>query len=330
MQVMLSALCSGAILLAQPVLKAQSALPLTRTFPLPGLTGKFDHFAVDLSGNRLFLAAAGDGAIGVLDLETGKLTQTITGLGKPHGLAWIAETATLYASDGKQADLKIYGGSPFKQSSALKLSDDADDMVFDARSKYLYVGHGDGSVAVVDTVKQELVANLEVNSHPEALEIDPIQDRIFVNVADSAEIAIVDGHTHAIVDHWKLTRAKDNVPLAYDAGHQVLFVGCRTPSRLLVLDGNSGKEMADLPADGDADDLFYDDALHRVYLIAGTGAIDVYEIDSPSKVRSLGVTHTAARAKTGLFVPSQHALYVGVPGSAGKPSEIRMYSTAAP
>jgi hypothetical protein len=338
---MLSALVSGALLLAQPLSVAQTnlTLPLEKTFSLPGISGKFDHFAADLPGNRLFLAAAGDRAIGVLDLQSGKLTQTITGLGKPHGLAWVAETpagtATLYASDGKQADLKFYGGWPLKQSSALQLSDDADDMVFDTNSKLLYVGHGGSDaanpaeVAVVDTASHKLVASLAVKTHPEALEIDPVRDRIFVNVADAAEIAIIDGHTHAIVDHWQLTRAKDNVPLAYDAGQQVLFVGCRTPARLLVLDGNSGKEIADLPADAGADDLFYDDTMHRVYLIAGSGAVDVYEIDSAKHVRSLGVTHTATGAKTGLFVPSQHALYVGVPGSTDKPSEIRVFSTAA-
>jgi hypothetical protein len=89
----------------------------------------------------------------------------------------------------------------------------------------------------------------------------------------------------------------------------------------------SGKELADLPADSGADDLFYDSDLHRAYLIAGSGAVDVYEIDAGKAVRSIGVTHTSAGAKTGLFVPGQHALYVGAPASSGKPASVLVFST---
>ena len=106
-----------------------------------------------------------------------------------------------------------------------------------------------------------------------------------------------------------------------------MFVACRTPGRLIALDADSGKEVSDLPADNGADDLFYDAELHRVYLIAGSGAIDSYDIDANKNVRAIGVTRTAAGAKTGLLVPSQHALYVGVVAAGDKEAEIRVYST---
>jgi DNA-binding beta-propeller fold protein YncE len=301
--------------------QAQVAPPLTlqRTIPLPGVTGKFDHFAYDPVGNRLFAAAAGNHSVEVVDLSSDKVLESLTGLGKPHGLAWIAETGRLFASDGVLGDLKAYDGAPLKPMKSIALSDDADDMVYDAKTKLLYVGHGGSPahpamIAVVDTTNQALVTNLPVATHPEGLEIDTVNDRIFVNIADAAEVAVIDGATHTRSATWKLKRAKDNVPLVYDEEQQVLFVACRTPARLVVLDGKSGHELADLPTDAGADDIFYDAELHRVYLIAGGGAVDVFEIDGSRKVRALGVAHTSAGAKTGLLVPSQHALYVGVPG----------------
>jgi hypothetical protein len=141
---------------------------------------------------------------------------------------------------------------------------------------------------VIDTTNQTLLTNLPVATHPEALEIDNDNDRIFVNVAEAAEVVVIDGTSHTQTATWKLTRAKDNVPLVYDQENQVLFVACRTPARLLVLDGKSGGELADLPSDAGADDLFYDPATHRVYLIAGSGAVDVYEIDAERTVRAIG------------------------------------------
>jgi DNA-binding beta-propeller fold protein YncE len=206
-------------------------------------------------------------------------------------------------------------------------------MVYDAKSKLLYVGHGgsdaanSAAIAVIDTTSQTLLADLPVGAHPEGLEIDNMHDRIFVNVADTAEVVVIDGASHTQTATWKLTRAKDNVPLAYDEEHQVLFVACRTPARLLVLDANSGNELADLPSDAGADDLFYDPESRRVYLIAGSGAIDVYHIDSTKAVRAIGVVPTSAGAKTGLLVPSQHALFVGAPAANSKQAEILRYST---
>jgi DNA-binding beta-propeller fold protein YncE len=315
--------------------QAQATPPLTlqRTIALPAGISKFDHFAVDLAANRLFIAATADHSVEIMELTAGRVSGSLTGVGKPHGLAWVPATGRLYAADGTQGDLKIFAGSPLNQAQSVKLSDDADDMVYDPKSKLLYVGHGGSGaanparVAVIDTTNQTLVANLPVATHPEALEIDNANDRIFVNVAEKAEVVVIDGTSHTQTATWKLTRAKDNVPLAYDQENQVLFVACRTPARLLVLDGKSGGELADLPSDAGADDLFYDPATHRVYLIAGSGAVDVYEIDAERTVRAVGIIHTSPGAKTGLLVPSQHALFVGAPATGGKQAQILHYST---
>jgi DNA-binding beta-propeller fold protein YncE len=315
--------------------QTQSAPPLMlqRTIALPIGTGKFDHFAFDQKAGRLFIAATGNHSVEVMDFTSGKVTESVTGIGKPHGLAWITATGLLYASDGTQGDLKIFAGSPLNTAKSVKLSDDADDMVYDPRSKLLYVGHGGGdaatpaAIAVVDTTSQSLLANLPVATHPEGLEIDNAHDRIFVNIAKAAEVVVIDGASHTQTAAWKLTGAKDNVPLVYDAEHQLLFVACRTPARLLVLDARSGTELADLPSDAGADDIFYDPEVHRIYLIAGSGAVDVYEIDARKAVRAIGVILTSAGAKTGLLVPSLHALFVGVPATGDKQAELLHYST---
>jgi DNA-binding beta-propeller fold protein YncE len=310
-----------------------SPLKLQKTIALPAGTGKFDHFAIDLQANRLFIAATGNHTVEILDLNSDQVTETITGLGKPHGLVWLPGSNRLYASDGAQGDLKSFEGSPLKQVKSIKLSEDADDMVYDARSRLLYVGHGGtdpanpARVALIDTANQTLVNDLAVATHPEGLEIDNARHRVFINVADAAEVAVVEGASQSLSAPWKITRAKDNVPVAFDEEHNLLFVACRAPARLVVLDGASGKEVADLPSDAGADDLFYDAELHRIYLIAGSGAVDVYEMGANKTVHSLGVTPTSPGSKTGLLVTSHHALYVGVVATGGKEAEIRVYAT---
>jgi len=312
------------------------ALRLSKTIILPGVVGRFDHFAFDAAGDRLFVAATGNHSVEVIDLKSGKVTQSVAGLGKPHGLEWVAETGSLYVADGALGELRVYKGTPLALAGRVKLSDDADDMVYDQRTHLLFVGHGGSDaanparIAVVDALRMSLLANLPVATHPEALELDAVRRRVFANIAEASEVAVIDADSQRIGAHWKLTKAADNVPLALDSEDGILFVACRTPGTLISLDQTTGKEIGSLAAAGGADDLFYDPALRRVYLISGAGEVDTYQVGLAKALHSLGVLKTAAGAKTALFVTSQNLLYVGVPSAPEHSAEIRVYSTVAP
>src|SRR5829696_6860270 len=67
------------------------ALRLVQTIPLPGVSGRFDHFAIDLKGQRLFVAALGNNTIEVLDVAGGKRERTVSSLRKPQGVAYLAD-----------------------------------------------------------------------------------------------------------------------------------------------------------------------------------------------------------------------------------------------
>ncbi|MGA9668982.1 MAG: YncE family protein [Terracidiphilus sp.] len=327
-------LAIGALALEGQAQATGAPLSLSKTIPLPGVSGKFDHFAVDLAGHRLFAAAPGNHSVEVIDLKTDKVEQSIAGLGKPHGLAWEEDSGSLYISDGSLAELRVYKGKPLALAGSIKLSDDADDMVFDEAHHLLYVGHGGGGaiparVAVVDTASFHLVANVVIASHPEGLDLDVQGRRVFANIADASEVAAIDAAGNTVAAHWKLMDAADNVPMAYDAGSQRLFVACRKPAMLLALNANTGAELARVKTGEGADDLFYDAALGRVYVISGAGEVDTFQVNGGAGLVPIGVTHTLAGAKTALFVASESALYVGIPGTGERPAEIRVFSTAA-
>ena len=63
--------------------QVKQPLKLVATTPLPGFSGDFDHFALDLKGQRLFLTAEDHKTVEVFDLE-GKHLHSITGFGQPH------------------------------------------------------------------------------------------------------------------------------------------------------------------------------------------------------------------------------------------------------
>jgi DNA-binding beta-propeller fold protein YncE len=328
----------GIVSLSSSMGKAQEqaqTLQLSRTIALPGVSGKFDHFAIDNAGQRLFAAATGNHSVEVIDLKTDKIVQSIGGLGKPHGLAYVAATGGLYMADGTLAELRVYTGTPLTLQGKIKLSDDADDMVYDEASHLLFVGHGGSDaanparVAVVDTTSFSLVKNLPVATHPEALEIDPQGKRVFANIADSNEVAVIGTAAQSVEASWKLTKAAGNVPAAFDRVHKLLYVACRKPATLLLLDGGTGKEIASLPTVEGADDMFYDADLNRVYVVGGGGEVHVYQADDARGIRAIGVVRTSAGAKTALFDPELHELFVGIPGMNGHDAGVRVYTTLA-
>ncbi len=312
---------------------AASPLALDHTIQLAGVHGKFDHFAIDASGNRLFVAATAAHEVLAIDLNSGKIAQTLTGFGKPHGIVWDAEDGRLFVTDGVKGELDVFSGAPLASRVTIKLAEDADDMAYDSAQHLLYIGNGGTnaanppSVAIIDTKTLKLVKKLPAASHPEGLDIDTAHGRIFANIADSAEVLAIGSRLREITQTWRLTGARDNTPIAYDAADNLVLVGCRKPAQILVLDAQTGKQLASAPADAGVDDLFFDPAEHRAYFIAGAGKVDVYAVTRDGTLDALPATETAAGAKTGLFVASQSMLYVGIPGGANDAS-IRVYKTS--
>ena len=69
-------------------LAAEEAGPLRliQTIPLRNVEGRIDHMAVDVKGERLFIAALGNNTVEIVDLRAGKHMETITGLHEPQGV----------------------------------------------------------------------------------------------------------------------------------------------------------------------------------------------------------------------------------------------------
>jgi hypothetical protein len=96
---------------------------------------------------------------------------------------------------------------------------------------------------------------------------------------------------------------------------------------MLVIDTQTGKETASIGIVGDADDLFYDAAKKRVYVIGGEGFVDVFDQKDADHYVRIARQSTAPGARTGLFVPEWEELLVAVPHRGEQRAEILVYET---
>ena len=316
----LSCLVAMAVRAAEP-----ATLKLVKTIGLPDVKGRFDHFATDVKGQRLFVAALGNNTVEVLDLKAGKRLRSIAGCNKPQGLLYLPKGNLLFVANGGDGRLRIYDCSSFKPLVTIGSLDDADNLRYDAKLDRVYVGYGDGGLGVVNPVTGVLTGGVKLLGHPESFQLERDGNRIFANVPQAGHVAVIDRQTRTMLEAWLLPEAHANFPMALDEGHHRLFVGCRNPARLAVLDTASGKVVSNLPIVGDTDDLFYDSKRKRIYVSGGEGFVDVIEQRDGDTYQLSKKISTVSGARTSFFSPELAQLYVAAPRRGEKPAEIRVY-----
>ena len=170
------------------------------------------------------------------------------------------------------------------RSKAVSLGDDSDNVRYDAAAKTLYVGYGSGALAAINPADGKVSGNVKFAGHPESFQLERTGPRIFVNVPTAGHIAVVDRNAMKVIATWPVSAAKANYPMALDEANHRLFVGCRTPAKVLVYDTTSGKEIGAFDIVGDTDDMFFDSQRKRLYVAGGEGFIDVLDARGPSKL----------------------------------------------
>lgn len=303
------------------------ALDAVRTIPLPGVEGRFDHFAVDLKGGRLFLAALGNNTLEVLDPKAGKVLTSVGGMREPQGVAFAPELDRVFVGNGSGGTCDLLDARTLARVAQVKELDDADNVRYDAAARQVFVGYDRGALAVLDAAAGKLLGKVPLAGHPESFQLERAGSRIWVNVPAAGQIAVVDRKQRKVTATWPVTGAAANFPMALDEARHRLFAGCRRPAKLLVFDTETGKQVAAVPIVGDTDDLYYDAARQRIYVIGGEGAVTVLEQQDADRYRELQRVPTAAGARTGYFVPDWSQLFVVVPHRGSQRAEVRVFRT---
>ncbi len=302
-----------------------TSLKLIKTIPLPEVKGRIDHLAIDVKGKRLFVAALGNNSVEVLDLNAGTKRRSIAGCSKPQGLVYLPKPNLLFVANGGDGRVRIYDGASFNPIVTVGGLEDADNLRYDAKLDRVYVGYGDGGIGVINPVTGVLTVRIPLQGHPESFQIEQDGNYLFANVPDAQQIVVIDRQLRSVVETWPLKDFRANFPIALDEGNHRVFVGCRNPARLVVLDARDGERVADLPLSGDTDDLFYDGARRRIYAACGEGFIDVIEQRDVDDYRRLEKIPTAPGARTCLFSLELNQLYLAVPRLGERPAAIRLY-----
>ena len=311
-----------------------SSVKLIKSVDLPGYTGDFDHFAVDYDRNRLLLAAEDHGTLEIFDLNNLNHLNSIAGFGNPHSILVRKGTPTVFITDSEKQGPTIRSADTYAKKQSVTLTPGSDTAKYDASSNILYVVTGgkdvDMKTANLEAVNPDTGAKLGSitfsDNHVEAMAFVDGDPRLFINLAQTNKIAVVDRKAMKVLATWPVPPAKQNAMVAFDPSQHRLYVVCRDPGMVVVMNSDTGAVVATQPAPLRADEVQYDATAHRLYVPGGEGYMGIYDTSDPDHLKLLEKVTTAPGAKTGLLLPASHRLFLAVsPGETKSMAKVLTY-----
>lgn len=330
-RVTVAATLAAVAMLLQAARGAQAPAPLRQiaSIPLPHVSGRIDHLAFDGPRRHLFVAALGHGSVEVVDTAKNVHVRSLADFHEPQGIAVVPDSSGVAVANGGTGTLQLLDAQTFQARWTIAIAGDADNVRYDPEAKRLYVA-ADGGLYGVDPASGKVAAQIKIDGHPESFQLESAGPRVYANMpgAMSSQVVAADRSRLTVAARWSSLGCGGNYPMALDEHTSRLFVGCRRPARLVMLDDRSGKVVASVDTVSDTDDLFYDATRQRVYVVGGGGRVDAFQRQGDT-LTPLGQVETRAGARTGLWVETTSRLYVAVPARGGAAAEIRVFEAVA-
>ena len=301
------------------------SLKLIKTIQLPNVSGRIDHLAYDAKHQKIYVVALGNNTVEVVDLKNNKVIHTIKNLSEPQGVAYIAESNSIFVANGDNGECDVFNAETYQKTISIDLTEDADNVRYDSISKKIYVGYGNGGIAIIDSKTFKLITKIKLSGHPESFQIDTAAQKIYVNVPDQKQIEIIDLTKKIVTDKWEMTEASSNFPMCLEAQDHRLFIGCRHSPKLLVMDTQTGKTITSYEIDSDIDDIFYNTTTKEIYLSCGGGYIDVFKQADANTYTASGKISTHSGARTSLFIQEFNQLIIASPSGTNRDAMLLVY-----
>jgi DNA-binding beta-propeller fold protein YncE len=303
----------------------QAPLVLAKTIPLPEVSGGFNHMSVDSEHQRLFVTATTKKSLEIIDLKAGKSWRSLTGDG-PAAALFAPEFNQLYVT--RRQNLCIYDGTTFDLLTTVDLQSSLDELHYDPNAKRLYVGcmsSNNTAIAIIGLPDGKRKGEIKLSAKPQAFVVEQKGSRIFANLPSLKHIAVLDREKQTLLAPWPLKDVSGNYPIALDESNHRLFVGCRRPAQLVVLDTTTGRQVAAVPIAADTDDLAYDPAHKRIYVACGEGSLDVIDQRDADHYQLREQISVPPGSRNSVFSAEANQFYLAVPQSGNQPAEIRVF-----
>jgi YVTN family beta-propeller protein len=270
-----------------------------------GGTGGWDYMHVDPEAHLLYVAHGP--RVEVIDTETGKLRDTITGMKGTHGIALDPDGKLGYISDGGSNDVVVFDRKTFAKVATIPTGMNPDGIVYEPVTKTVWAFNGhSNSVTVIDTATRKVEATIHLPGKPEFPQADG-KGNVFDNIESKNSIVKLDAFHKVLTATWLLSNCESPSGLAYDKAHHRLFSVC-DGGKMAVVDAETGKQLAS-PTIGDGPDAArYSEKYELAFSSNEDGTLSV--IDAAHGYKQLESVPTQQGARTMAYDDRTDRIYL--------------------
>src|ERR1700726_428942 len=326
------------VLVSSGRLEAQDNYPLrlVQTIPMPNVKGRIEHMDVDVKGKRLFVAGLENGSLEVVDLGAGKWSKSIPGFKKTQGVVYIPSLNKVFVASGDDGMLRVFRGDSLELLDSIKLELGPNRVTYDPHKNIVYVGYGGkdagkdyGEVGIIDAKTNKSLGDIKVEAHPAELLLDKSGKTLYVFVSSVSKVQVVDTKKREVVSTWT-ANSQRNGDGAFDEKTHRLFIGTRTPPQMIVMDSDTGKEVAALPTVEGMDGVYFNAGQKRIYVSGGrdndVGYVFVYQQKDADHYETIGKIPTRSGAGTSFWSPELDGYYVAAQATDKEQAAILVYA----
>ena len=293
-----------------PSAVAQARWAVTNTFHVGG-EGGWDYITSDPDSHRLYVTRSTHTM--VIDADSGKTIADITGQKRSHGVALVPSVGRGFISDGGgDGQIVIFDLKTNAVLGNVPALPDADGIIYDESSNRVLAVSGDKGALMAlapdaDPATARIEPPIELGGGPEFLAADGA-GKAYINLEDKDLVAVVDLKQRKVIARWPVAPGGTPVGMAIDTRKRLLFIGCRNPQKMIVMDADTGKVLADLPIGSGVDATKFDGK--EAFASCRDGKLTVVKETAPGRFEIVATVATKPGARTMTVDPRTHIAYL--------------------
>jgi DNA-binding beta-propeller fold protein YncE len=262
-----------------------------------GGEGGFDYVTADTAARRLYIARSGktNPRLLAFDLDSLKQVGEIDGI-SAHGAVVDSASQHGFASS---KPITLFDARTMKTIGAIAVDGNPDGLAADPAHGRVYVlSHSAPNITAIDAAAGTVAGTVDLGAAPEQSAADG-KGHLYVDLESADAVAVVDTKALTVSGHYALG-GKGGVPagLALDRNNRVLFVACRNPAALLMMNADNGAILDTIPIGNANDGVVFNPKTHEAFASQGDGTLAIVKESGPAHFALEQTLPTQAGAKT--------------------------------
>jgi hypothetical protein len=273
---------------------------------IAGPDGGWDLVSFDPNKARVYVSRT-DG-VTVLDANTGALTGHLADGQRTHAVVPLDRGTKLLVTNGGTDSVHLVDADSGRLLADIPTVPKPDGAIFHPASGLVLVMSHSGQVGLIDPVAQKSVGTIDVGGALELAAADG--DKVFVNVEDKAEIAVISVGARQVVARYPLKGCEGPTGLALARPAGVLISSCAN-GLAKVIRASDGADLGDIAIGKGPDTVMYDETRRLVLIPCGRdGVLEVITATDAAHVALVQTLKTELGARTGAVDPKTGRIYL--------------------